>query len=124
MVAAYLKGFGLRQMAGALMWVLGEVLQLDRALMLCKPDSYRGEWLLREIMAGGNFGKYVQRQHQGMWRRFFAGKLRHLRLMPFNIWEVIWGEVKYWQSFILTLPERIRRRSLSLSEADRRDAMK
>jgi hypothetical protein len=66
-VADCLKGFGLRQMAGALMWVLDEMLQMDRALMLCEPDSYRGEWLLREIMDGGNFGYYAQRQYQGMW---------------------------------------------------------
>ena len=86
-------GIGLRQIAGALMWVLGEVFQMDRALILCKPDSYYGECMLREIMEGGNFGHHAQRQHQRMWRRLFAGKLRQLRLMRFNFWEVFWMEV-------------------------------
>lgn len=93
-IAVHLKGFGLRETAGALMWVLGEVLQMDRALMLCKPDSYRGEWLLREIMEGGNFGYYAERQNQGMWRRMFAKWLRHLRLIPFNFGEVFWGNIR------------------------------
>ena len=124
MVAAYLKGFGLREMAGALMWVLGEVLHLDSALMLCKPDCYHGEWMLREMMDGGNFGQHALRQHQGLWRRVFAGKLRHLRLMRFNFWEVFWLEMDFWKSIIKTLPERIRRRSISLGEANKRDAKK
>ena len=123
-VAERLKSFGLRHSAGALMWVLGEVFQMDSALMLCDPDSYRGEWLLRVIMTGGNFGKYAQRRHQGLWRRFFAGKLRHLRLMPFIFWEVFWLEMKSYKGIVLTLPERIRGRSFSLREARKRNAMK
>lgn len=39
-VAGRLKSFGLHHTAGALMWVLGKVLQLDPALMLCEPDGY------------------------------------------------------------------------------------
>jgi hypothetical protein len=103
MVAAYLTAFGLRQIAGALMWVLGEVFQMDRALILCKPDSYYGECMLREIMEGGNFGHHAQRQHQRMWRRLFAGKLRQLRLMRFNFWEVFWMEVQFCKVVFQTL---------------------
>ena len=89
--------------------------------MICPTDSYRGEWMLREIMTGGNFGHYAEREHQGMWRRVFAGKWRHLRLMRFNFWEVFWLEANYWKTIVQTLPERIRRRSFSLGEADKRD---
>ena len=120
-VAARLRSFGLHQTAGALMWVLGEVLQLRAELMICPTDSYRGEWMLREIMTGGNFGHYAERHQQGMWRRVFAGKWRHLRLMRFNFWEVFWLEANYWKTIVQTLPERIRRRSFSLGEADKRD---
>jgi energy-coupling factor transporter ATP-binding protein EcfA2 len=48
-VAAKLKAFGLRHIAGALMWVLAEVLHLEEEKMYCRPDSYRGAWLLDEI---------------------------------------------------------------------------
>ena len=58
-ISPLLGKFGLAHSAGALMWVLGEVLGLDTGLMLCQPDRYRGEWMLREIMAGGNFGFYA-----------------------------------------------------------------
>lgn len=74
-------------------------------------------WMLREVMAGGNFGRYAQRQQQGLWRRFFAAKRRRLHLMRFDFWEVLWCEVSFWERFIHTLPERIRRRSWSLAEA-------
>ena len=53
--------------------------------------------------------------------RVFAGKWRHLRLMRFNFWEVFWLEANYWKTIVQTLPERIRRRSFSLGEADKRD---
>ena len=43
-VAAKLKAFGLRHIAGALMWVLAEVLHLEEEKMYCRPDSYRGAW--------------------------------------------------------------------------------
>ena len=118
LVAAHLKGFGLRETARALMWVLGEMLQLDRALMLCEPDSYRGEWMLRVIMEGGNFGQNAQQLHQGNWRRVFAVKLHHLQLMQFNFWEAFWLEANYWKYYVQTLSERIRRRSFSLNKRD------
>ncbi len=123
-VEACLKDFGLRHTTVALMWLLGEILHLDRALMLCEPDSYYGEWMLREIMDGGNFGHFAERQNQGMWQRVSSGKLRHLRLMRFNFGEVFWGEVNFCKYVIQTLPERIRRRSFSLLEANKRDARK
>ena len=107
--------FGLAHSAGALMWVLGEVLGLDTGLMLCQPDRYRGEWMLREIMAGGNFGFYAQRQ-QGLLRHVWAGRMRCLRLMRFDFWNMLWAELCHWKGVVETLPERIRRRKWSLAE--------
>ena len=118
-VAALFKPFGLRHTAGALMWLLGEVLQLDKALMLCQPDDRRGEWMLREVMAGGNFGRYAQRLQQGLWRRFFASKRRRLRLMRFDFREAAWCEVNFWKTIVKTLPTRIRYRTLSLRDIPR-----
>ena len=109
LVAAYLKGCGLQETAGALMWVLGEVLQLDRTLMLCEPDSYRGEWMLRTIMEGGNFGHHAQQKHRGKRQRVTAAKRRHLQLLRFNFWEAFWMEEDCWKFYIKTLPARISR---------------
>lgn len=116
-VSRQLKRFGLYQSVCALMWLLGEQLHLETNLMISPQDSQRGVWMLREIMSGGNFGHYASRQQKGMWQRFFAGKIRHLQLMRFNFWEMLWMELSYWSTIFNTLPERIRRRSLSLREA-------
>ena len=118
-VERLLRKFGLRHTAGALMWVIGEVLQLGTAKMIGEPDSYRGEWMLREIMAGGNFGWYAKRQKYGLLRRVLEGRLRHLRLMPFDFWEILWLELRYWKTIITTLPARIKYRTLSLRDIPR-----
>ena len=118
-VASHLSSFGLRYTASALMWVLHGVLHLDEDLMLCPPDSYRGEWMLREIMAGGNFGHHAGREKHGTLRRVMAGRLRHLKLMRFDFWEEFWVEVNFCKAVITTLPTRIRYRTLSLRDIPR-----
>ena len=118
-VVSHLSSFGLRFTASALMWVLHEVLHLDEDLMLCPPDSYRGEWMLREIMAGGNFGYHAEREKHGTLRRFSENKWRLLQLMRFDFWEVIWMEIHFWKFVISTLPTRIRYRTLSLRDIPR-----
>ena len=118
-VERLLRKFGLRHTAGALMWVIGEVLQLGTAKMIGYPDSYRGEWMLREIMAGGNFGWYAERQKHNVFRRVLEGRLRHLRLMPFDFWEMVWLELRFWKAVVVTLPTRIKYRTLSLRDIPR-----
>ncbi|MBO7416871.1 MAG: nucleotidyltransferase family protein [Bacteroidaceae bacterium] len=115
-VAELLKKFGLKNMAGALMWLLGQVFLMDKTHMLCEPDSYRGEWLLREVMERGNFGHYSPYSHLKPWKRIIKNRLRHIRLLRFNFNEELWIELGYWKYVIITIPERIRRRSFSLAE--------
>ena len=118
-VASHLSSFGLRYTASALMWVLSEVLHLDEGLMLCQPDSYRGEWMLREIMAGGNFGHYAEREKHAVIRRVMEGRLRHLKLMRFDFWEEFWVEVNFCKAVVTTLPIRIKYRTLSIRDIQR-----
>lgn len=115
-VSAQLRRLGLLHAAGALMWVLAEVLHLPKEQMLCKPDSYRGGWMLREIMAGGNFGRYAKREKLGVWRRVAQSKRRRLQLMRFNASEILWQELFYWKRIVRTLHIRIRLRSISLRD--------
>lgn len=105
-VAARLKSFGLRHIAGALMWVLGEILHLDKDLMLCEADRYRGEWLLREIIAGGNFGYYAAK-NQNLFLRKMAILKRGLQMMRFNFWEMMWRNLRLWTYLVLSIPKRL-----------------
>jgi len=112
-VAARLRAFGLSHMAGALMWVLGEKLGLERGRMLCKPDAYRGRWLLSRVFAGGNFGLYAT-EERGLVRRWFARRWRLLRCLPFAPAEVFWSGVDFLVTLVRSIPIRIRLRRLSL----------
>ena len=122
-VAGLLKEFGLHHAAGALMWVIGKVLHLDSSLMLCEADSYRGEWMLREIMVGGNFGWYAKKNLNFLQSRM-EFLTRGLRMMRFNFREMIWRNLRLWSYLILTIPKRIYRGHWSLAKADERDRLK
>ena len=112
-VAARLRAFGLSHMAGALMWVMGEKLGLESDRMLCKPDAYRGRWLLSKVFAGGNFGLYAE-EERGLVRRWFARRWRLLRCLPFAPAEVFWTGVDFAVSQVRSIPIRIKLRKLSL----------
>lgn len=113
-VSVELKRFGLYDTAAALMWVLGHVLKLNENQMLCKPDAYRGQWLLRDMMDGGDFGRYATSKHHCDIRRIIENRWRHLKLLRFSFAEVFWGGINFWVSVIRTMPQRIRYRTLSL----------
>lgn len=53
-----LEHLGLTKIAGAVMWVLKEVLGLEKKYLIAPVDERRGRFLLSEIMQGGNFGMY------------------------------------------------------------------
>lgn len=114
-VAACLKGFGLQKAAGSLMWVLGEVFQMEGSLMLCNPDIRRGKKLLREIIEGGNFGQHAERRKTNSDITFFFGNLRRqMSLFSFARSEMVWYEIDYIKYLFKRLPKRIRRGRLSL----------
>lgn len=109
------KSLGLHHIAGALMWVMKEVLLMDEGLMIANPDEKRGRMLLDIIMAGGNFGHFSPVIQQGF---SFSRSLKHhfkqYEQLKFDARETIWGEINYYGKFISSIPERIRRRSWTL----------
>ena len=52
------KHLGLLKFAGAMMYVMQEVFVLDEKYIIVSVDERRGNTLLKEIMKGGNFGKF------------------------------------------------------------------
>ena len=100
-----LERFGLKDFAAAATYAMQEMFGLEDEYLLVKPDKRLGEFLLREIMIAGNFGKYDHRYDMGEHRYSFKRAvevMRHnvtlLSRFPaetlwspcFKIWHYIW----------------------------------
>ena len=112
------KSLGLHHIAGAMMWLMKEVLLMDEGWMIASPDEKRGRMLLEVVMAGGNFGKYTPYGQMGSHNfspvRAVANQFEKYKMLRFDVRETIWGEIDYIRRFIPSIPERIRRRSWTL----------
>jgi len=60
-----LNHLGLKDIAGAICWILVEKFGMDKDYCIVEPNERRGRFVLDEILAGGNFGKYDERRHFG-----------------------------------------------------------
>ena len=104
-----LKELGLWKFAGAVMYVLKEVLGLSEDKMIVPMDEKRGRLLLAEILDGGNFGrhftKYAGFTHHSMGKKYFLKIWRNMhfvRYYPaealceplFRTWHFFW-RLKY-----------------------------
>lgn len=94
---------GLSDFAGAVMYVLHHALSMGCEGLICNQDKKRGKLLLREIMQGGNFGKYdarlLGRGGDGLimsnipsWRR----QLGFMRYYPADIICIPFWKVWHW----------------------------
>ena len=104
-----LKYLGLWKFAGAVMYVLHEVLGLPEDKMIAPMDEKRGKLLLAEILNGGNFGKHFTKYghftQQGMAKKYFLKIWRNMhfvRYYPaealsepiFRTWHFFWRKWK------------------------------
>ena len=82
-----LKLLGLWKFAGAVMFVLHEVLGLPEEKMIAPMDEKRGKLLLAEILNGGNFGqhftKYGHFTQQGMAKKYFLKIWRNMHFVRY-----------------------------------------
>ena len=82
-----LKHLGLWKFAGAVMYVLHEVLGLSEAKMIVPIDEKRGNLLLAEILDGGNFGKHFTKYagftHQSMGKKYFLKIWRNMHFVRY-----------------------------------------
>ena len=88
------KRLGLGRFVAATQWVLKEVFMLPTNELIWEPDSKEGAQMLEEVMEGGNFGHYSEKNavhgestvHR-MWRRFG----QNVRMIRFDFLGVICG---------------------------------
>ena len=82
-----LKYLELWKFAGAVMFVLHEVLGLAEDKMIVPVDEKRGRLLLAEILDGGNFGshftKYAGFTHQSMGKKYFLKIWRNMHFVRY-----------------------------------------
>ncbi len=90
-----LRQFGMIRFAQGLMWVMQEVLGMEREYLLCKPCEKEGRFILQQIMIGGNFGKYDSRNsHIGGKLGYVHQVIKHnLHLLRHYPGDVIWAPV-------------------------------
>ena len=82
-----LKYLGLWKFAGAVMFVLHEVLGLSEDKMIVPVDEKRGRLLLAEILDGGNFGRHFSKYggftHQSMGKKYFLKIWRNMHFVRY-----------------------------------------
>ena len=82
-----LKYLGLWKFAGAVMYVMKEVLGMPEERMIVPMDEKRGKLLLAEILEGGNFGRHFTKYggftHQSMGKKYFLKIWRNMHFVRY-----------------------------------------
>jgi len=100
---------GMKKFAGALMYVLQELLGMPSGLLLCPASEVDGRFLMNEILMSGNFGHgdprmaaissdggYLLSRTSRAWRRF----KRNMRFFISYPGEVIWEPIVRVEHFV------------------------
>lgn len=89
-----LKRCGLHQVSSAVSWMLVNVLGLPESYLITTPNESYGQQLMREMMAGGNFGKYDKRLLSGISQSKLVANIQRLvhdaRMVVYYPSECLW----------------------------------
>ena len=96
-----LRSFDLKKFVATVMYVMRRVFDIEDSLLLCQPNQEEGEFLLEEILRGGNFGQYDDRNKhlptESRMKRGIENVKRNLRFLKHYPSEVMWApEWKIW----------------------------
>ena len=97
-----LKKFGLKKFAGATTYAMQKMFGLDSEHTLVEPKARLGEFLIREIMIAGNFGKYDHRYdlEQHGFKKIVEIMRRNMTLLTRFPGETFWSPCfKIWHYF-------------------------
>lgn len=99
--------FGMEKFAKGLMWVMHEALGMSHEWMLWEPNEKEGRYILKQVMAGGNFGHHDKRlKHSGGKIGAVKAILTHnMHLLTHYPSDAIWAPVwivwhKLWKMWI------------------------
>lgn len=96
-----LKYLNLYDFAGAVMYIMKEMLGLDEKYLIVPVDERRGRTLLKEILEGGNFGHYSNLDQNNAAKKYFQKTWRNMHLVKeypaealcepiFRTWHFFW----------------------------------
>jgi len=96
-----LKYLNLYNFAGAVMYIMKEVLGLDEKYLIVPVDERRGKTLLNEILKGGNFGQHSGLAQNNAAKKYFQKTWRNMQLVKeypsealcepvFRTWHFFW----------------------------------
>lgn len=96
-----LCSFGLKRFVATVMYVMRRVFNIDTSLLLCQPNQKEGDYLLAEILRGGNFGQFDDRNKhlpsENRMKRGVENVKRNLRFLKHYPSEVMWAPAfKFW----------------------------
>lgn len=87
-----IEHFGMKRFARAVMWIMKAVFGMDETYMICKPSKTDGEFLLNEILLGGNFGHYdIRLAGDTRLKRSWLQTKRNLLQLRYYPSEVLWS---------------------------------
>lgn len=100
-VGETLKHLNLYCFAGAVMYIMKEVLGLNEKYLIVPVDERRGKTLLKEILQGGNFGHYSGLDQKNTLTKYFQKTWRNMKLVReypaealcepvFRTWHFFW----------------------------------
>ena len=94
-VVEVIQNLGLYKFAGAVMWVIREVLGAEDDILIVPADGKRGGLLLDEILKSGNFGQYDQRVSRKLMKKSATMSIivRNMRMLRFFPEEAIWAPI-------------------------------
>ena len=92
---AVLKEFGMWKFAKGIMWVMQEAFGVPDEWLLWETDNKEGEYILKQVMTGGNFGHHDKRlKHNGGKIDAVKAILTHnLHLLTHYPSDVVWSPV-------------------------------
>ena len=103
-----IKTLGLDKFIAAVMYIERKVFNIDKSFLICEPNDKEGKFLLGEILRGGNFGHFDDRNtfvsadkrfKRGLYNvkrnfRYFKSYPTEVMWMPmWKVWH--WGWRKY-----------------------------
>lgn len=96
-----LQSFGLNKFVGSVMFVLQKVFGMDSSFLLCEVNTGDGSFLLSEILQGGNFGQFDDRNryvsNEQKVKKAAVNIKRNMRFLKHYPSEVVWMPIfKIW----------------------------